>query len=321
MRRVGGEMEAKRGEAFSYMTDSGRSSLRLILRSGLKSKRFLVPDFLCKVILDVLDEAGVSYSFYGIKDDLSIDKKTISGGKFDVFYSINYFGQRNKIPAQVTGDKIVIEDYAFSPLLPERPSGVKRWVTFNSLRKISPLADGSLLRSSFELSGGLVKKQEPPFSKLKYDAKEIKYKYLFEHKFSENRYLALFKKAEGLLDRQKEIYGISGRSLFGLLDFYANLDREYSIRRRNFEALRDCLKRDSINAVKDYHSFFVLTVDKRDELREYLFSKKTFLPVHWPRIEGLENGLYDRAISIPVDSRYSRGDMAGVARLINGFYK
>ena len=59
-RPIGGEMPFEHDERLhTYLTDSGRSSLRLILQSGFARRKFLLPDFLCDVIPRVFEELGV----------------------------------------------------------------------------------------------------------------------------------------------------------------------------------------------------------------------------------------------------------------------
>lgn len=320
MRPVGGEIPFKQDEnLFTYITDSGRSSLRLIVQSGFRDTKFLLPDFLCGVIPRVLDELGVHYAYYRVKPDLSIDAGSVEGKEFDVLYVINYFGLQQDYRHLLGRDTWVVEDSVFSPIV-ERPPELVNWVGFNSFRKISFLADGSLVKSTVRLSDGLVAKQGAAFSALKYQAKQMKFEYLQEQKHSEEKFLALFEEAEKTADRQTQIYSISDRSLFSLLEFYRKLDDEYRARRRNYRLAQRQLRKFGLRLRTDYPSFYILSVDRRDELRHYLYSQRVFLPVHWPSIDAVENDLYDRIISVPVDSRYGEQDMVRIAANINGFY-
>ena len=65
MKIIGGEAELRQNELNEYFTDSGRSSIRLILNK-LKGKYFLIPNHLCEIILKIFDEFEVNYSFYNI---------------------------------------------------------------------------------------------------------------------------------------------------------------------------------------------------------------------------------------------------------------
>ena len=317
---MGGEAEVGQDQLYYAITDTGRSSLRLILESGLKDKKFLIPDYLCEVILNILKEFKVAYEFYRVNEDLSSDLKEIKDKKFDVLYVINYFGQRNALLDKVSADKIVIEDNVFSPVV-EKNNRIKQWIGFNSLRKISFLADGSLLCSTLPLKPDAVFDQTPPFSVLKYKAKGMKFDYLNKGSYSEEDYVKIFKEAEGMLDRQVEIYNASKQSIFHLLDLYRRLEKENDIKKKNRAVLDKYLRGYKIKLNPEYLSYYVLSVDRRDGLRKFLTEHKVFLAVHWPRIEGIKNNLYERVISIPMDSRYQKSDMERVAKLILKFLK
>lgn len=301
------------------ITDSGRSSLRLLLQSGLMEKRFLLPDYLCEVIPRILDQFGVQYAFYKIKQDLSIDSESIDGKEFDVLYVINYFGLRQEYRHLLSQNTWVVEDSVFSPIV-EQPPELTNWAGFNSFRKISNLADGSLVKSTAKLSKGLVSRETADFSALNYKAKKIKFEYIQDKKHSEGEYLALFEQAEMAADLQTQIYSMSDCSLYNLLEFYRKLADEYAVRRRNYRLARNHLQKFGLWLRTDCPSFYVLSVDRRDELRDYLRSEGIFLPVHWPKGSGVHNELYDRIISVPVDSRYSGRDMRRIATSINRFY-
>ena len=93
-RLIGGEMEIKQNNEHYYFTDSGRSSLKLFIRSGNNNKTYLIPNFLCSVIEKTLIDEKVSFSFYHINQDLSIDFSSIQSKEFDVLYVIHYFGRK-----------------------------------------------------------------------------------------------------------------------------------------------------------------------------------------------------------------------------------
>ena len=114
MKNIGGEIELNSSSDYEYFTDSGRSSLRLILKN-LNKKKFLVPNFLCKIILEIFNENNINYDFYQIDENLNLSKKTILNSKYDVLYIINYFGKYQKIDKQILNKKIIIEDNVFLP--------------------------------------------------------------------------------------------------------------------------------------------------------------------------------------------------------------
>jgi len=321
MKSIGGEAELKSDEFFFYITDSGRSSLRLLLEHGMKHMKFLLPDYLCKTILDVFNALEISYDFYHVNTDLSVSLQELDAKTFDVLYVINYFGRRDSVYEEVAlrKDVMMIEDCVFSPWV-DKPKNLRRWIGFNSFRKISYLPEGSMIVSSQELPQTIISREAPEFVQFKYKAKDIKYEYFKNGRYSETQYLELFRQAGELLNQQSTIHAITNRGLLHLFAFYKDMEREYIIRRENFEILNRYLQDLAILIVAQYPSFYVLNVDRRDALREYLFSKKIFLPIHWPEIEGIKNILCQRVLSIPVDSRYSKDEMVYLSQCIRNFY-
>ena len=321
-RLIGGEMPFEHDErVHTCLTDSGRSSLRLILQSGFARRKFLLPDFLCEVIPRVFDGLGVRYAWYRTAPDLSIDEESVRGQDFDVLYALDYFGARQRYRGLVSDGQWVLEDAVFMPVV-EAPaaSACANWIGFNSYRKISPLADGSLVRSTVPLEAGLIARTEAPFSAVKYRAKRMKAEYLREGRHTEEQYLALFTEAEGMADRQSGISSISGASLTSLLAFERQLSEEYRVRARNYRHLHGRLGGFGIALEPEYPCLYVLSVERRDELKRHLQAQRIYLPVHWPNPGGIANRLYERVISIPVDSRYGEEDMERVAAAIEGFY-
>jgi hypothetical protein len=318
MRIIGGEADLIQTRLNEYFTDSGRSSLKLLLHK-LKTKKFLVPNYLCEIMIKIFNEFGIDYSFYNINSDLLIDTASIEGKNYEVLYVINYFGQNHDLCDFIDQDTIVVEDNVFLPQF-ENSMNIDNWAGFNSFRKISPIADGSLIKSTFKLPDELIKENRSDFAQTKYMAKDMKYQYIKDNRYSEEEYLALFKQAENKLDMQEEIYNISSHSLFRLFDFMGRIEQEYSARIGNFNVLDSYLSDKSVKIKTKFPSFYILSVGRRDELREYLFSKKIFLPVHWPSINGVSSDLCKALISIPVDSRYNEEDMSRIAGLVNEFY-
>jgi hypothetical protein len=318
---IGGEIHHRHDAGLhTYFTDSGRSSLRLILKSGFAQKRFLLPDFLCGVISRVFDELEVRYAYYRVRPDLSIDPASVAGQTFDVLYVIHYFGARQDYRGLVGNGSWVLEDCVFLPVV-EPPPQAERWLGFNSFRKISHLVEGSLLRSTAPLSGELIAREPAAFAALKSAAKRMKAEYLEEGRHSEAQYLALFEQGERAIDRQAGIHAIADTSLVALLGFYRNLDAEYRARSANYRAAERRLERFGVPLRADYPCLYVLRVERRDELREHLRAQRIFLPVHWPNAAAPANDLYDTIISVPVDSRYGEQDMDRVACAIEEFFR
>lgn len=299
MRVIGGELELQKLEEQIIYTDSGRSSLKLLLNNGYTNKKFLLPDYFCEVIEKTLQKANVKYDFYHIKEDLSIDVDSLKTKEFDIFYAINYFGVLQDLSQCGLEEKIVIEDCVFFQDFTNRYN-FKHWFAFNSFRKTTPLADGSLIKTTLGLERGFLNTLPAPFSVLKNKAKEIKYEYLCnqDSNYSENDYLSLFEKGEKVLDEQNDIYSISFESIYRLNKFEKN-----QIRKERFDTLLKMFAPYCVNKEANEYSFFVLTLPHRDILQKHLRDKKIYLPIHWPR-SSQQNKLYDTLISIPLFETY-----------------
>ena len=318
-RPVGGEPEYRgRAGLHSYLVDSGRSALRLILKSGFSARRFLVPDFICDIVPRVLDEFGVDYDTYRVNADLTIDPVSIAGKAYDVLYVVNYFGCRNEYRALIRDDQWIIEDCVFLPFV-DPPPDVERWIGFNSLRKVTPLCDGSLIKSTVPLDDALILHGPASFVALKALAKSVKYAYLLDGSGSEDEYLELFRRGEERLDRQTCVHAMSAQSVTGLFDVLRSVETEYRLREQNFRMLDACLREHAVGIAPVYPCFYVLSVAHRDALKQHLFTQGIYLPSHWPNVRGSGNALYRTLLAVPVDSRYEVEDMRRVAEAISAY--
>lgn len=321
MYSFGGEMEWKHEDCFQYITDSGRSSLRLILQGEeLEGHKFLIPDFICSSVIIELERNQVEYAFYHVNSDLTLDIESIKNQSFDVLYLINYFGQEHDC-AEFTGKGLkLIEDCRFMINFSPR-DGFSAWAGFNSYRVNTAAADGSVLLSTFQLPKSLINTRPAPFSRFKYEAKRIKYEFIKNDEHCEEEFLTKFREAEKMIDEQEKIYQMSERSSMALFEFFRNYRKEKKVRRRNYKVLEYELGDRNVKLKTKFPSFFVLNVDRRDELRESLFAHNIFLPVHWQAPPGCSNPLYSRLLSVPVDSRYNIDDIVKVSNDIKNFYE
>jgi len=303
LRPIGGELELKANDFKVYFTDSGRSSLRLFLRSGNnKNKRYLLPNFFCEVIEHIFIEENIKYKFYNIFEDLTMDLKYINNSDYDVLYVINYFGKYTNLSKINLNNKILIEDNVFLHDFINH-SNAKKWYGFNSFRKISTLADGSLIKTTISIDEEKILQNKPEFTALKYGAKQIKYEYIHNGKFEEFEYLNRFQDAEIMLDNQKNIYSINNESTFLL--FSQKID--YDIRKYRFNKLKTLFADYAILNDVECYSFFVMNIDRRDEVRKKMMNFNIFLAIHWPQ-STQDNDLYKSIISIPLFETYDDSD-------------
>ncbi|PKH05294.1 hypothetical protein [Moritella sp. Urea-trap-13] len=316
MRHVGGEQELTQQDYFRELTNSGRSSLRWIIESAqLASKRLLLPDFLCEVILDVLAEYHIDVDFYVVDSQLSYQLPD-NLNDYDALYLIKYFGATTASfeCAVATFKQCVIVDDVFSPyphILDIRQS----WYSFNSLRKISAVADFSMLYSNQRLKQ-LDVKPLTEFATLKYQAKQYKYDYFNADKGEEQVYLSLFNQGESCLDNHKGIFSPSSRSVLESIDFYQYLDNERALRCKNYAVVCELLGEYIVPIQSDCYSFAPLLLPNRDAVRRRLMGHNIFLAVHWPEATTVTNELCHSILSIPLDSRYDEKDMSKICEYI-----
>ena len=319
---IGGALEYKDDGLFSYVTDCGDSSTRLAVRSLGKRTKYFLPDYLCSHIANIFEQENSRFEYYHINKDMTIDEKVLRKVKDkDVLYVIDFFGHRDSLLAKLKNPKfMIIEDAIFAPYV-EKPANIARWISFSSFRKISHIADGSLTKSTQKLNGVLIQKEESPFSEAQYDYKKIKYEYIHEGKHKMADYMHFDVQFKKLHANQRVIRSMSHKSMANLIPFLLNYDEEHRKRKANYAMLVKMLGKKCIRRNPEYFSYCVLSVDRRDELRRHLYKKDIYLAVHWPNMKNLDNELYDREISIPVDSRYIVADMKRIAGLINKFYR
>ena len=315
MRPIGGELEEKKSVYSHYFTDSGRSSLRLFLRSSNhKTKKYLIPNFFCEVIEEILKEEQIDYEFYNILNTLNVDIESIRSKEYDVLYLINYFGMIQSLDSIDISSKIIIEDNVFFNDFNNHGNYID-WYAFNSFRKITPLADGSLIKTNLEIDKHHILNKEALFLEKKREAKDIKYNYLYSQISDEMEYIKLFEEAEAILDNQKEIFKISSYSLLSLFQERHNQELE----RRRYLQLKKLFSQYTFAHDVQHYSVFPLKLKERDELRAYLMKKNIYLPIHWPE-SSQKNRLYDEIISIPLFIQYKEDEFNHMIDAIEEFF-
>jgi len=326
---IGGEAEYE-ATHFEAITQTGRSSLRLIIESAkLQGKHIALPDYLCKIIVDIFKEYQSIIHFYPITQDLSPDFSALTE-QFDVLYIINYFGMDFgkwlTLPLK-DGHTVIIDD-VFYPI-PRMIETATACYAFNSLRKISKLADGSLIMANRPLQLELITSAtDSQFSAQKYSAKALKHQFIHQHikpqiHLSELQYLAEFKQAEQLLDSQKSIVAASMQSQIMAMRFYRQLQDNAQTRQQNYLCLKHLLTKKLVPIDTDFYSFAVFKHTQKNELKQFLASQSIYLPTHWPVLENDSlkaiNAISVNWLSIPLDTRYTVQDMERLSKVILDF--
>lgn len=312
---VGGEQESPNLGYYRSLTSSGRDSLRLIIESGnLHDRVFVIPDFLCDVIIQTLNAYHIKYRFYKVQQDFSLQLGPLDSE--EVVYIIKYFGHQQDIIETLSANTVIVDD-VFSPF-PERLSTHTRcWYSFNSLRKISPLVDGSLVYSSHPLDEQRIQlAASTEFSRQKSWAKNKKFDFIHHEIGNEQEYLELFATAEQLLNTRHSISGMSIGSQIAFAEFCAHLAHEKKIRQQNYRIIGHWLPEEIIPLKTEFYSFAPLLLTNRDAIKAHLMRHQIFLPIHWPHGSSIMN---QHILSIPVDGRYTQQELDVVCQHIRAF--
>ena len=107
-----------------YFLNGGRACLAVIgdYLIGHGIRKILLPSYLCPSILDALERCGLTWGFYQINEDLSINLEDLSqkAAHAEAVYFINYFGFLHSSEARTflknlrQSGVIVIEDNALA---------------------------------------------------------------------------------------------------------------------------------------------------------------------------------------------------------------
>ncbi|MBD3313681.1 hypothetical protein GF345_04525 [Candidatus Woesearchaeota archaeon] len=325
------------------LLSSGRDSIDFLIKYfGLSEQsRVLMPSYLCKEMLKPFHEAGIEPVFYRVKKNLEIDidhiKKKIKDA--DAIIIIHYFGFPQKIEElKRTCRKsrtILIEDcaQAFLSMKGNTVLGSEGDASFNSLIKILPLPDGSILTINNESSRRPVaivgSFRHFLYTKLRYAFLLLKNIYMrMPGIMPEYFFRRSFSTTEKLMDSYPRPARMSRKSMSLLKKL--DLDIIKQRRRDNFSFLLKNLKLKSLKPLfKELPEgvcplgFPVLTKD-RDSVKRLLIDNLIYPPVHWHLPEEISKSEFPvswrisgKILTIPIDQRYSKEDMESIVKVLN----
>lgn len=335
------DLSIKENNIFSYLSgdvtslyfDSGRSAIRSIARAICNDGLVLLPEYICKSVSDCFVNQRILY--YKIKRDFSVDVDDLKGkvsNKVKAILLMHYFGavqpDADLLEIRRIADSahcIVIEDTTHSIF--SRAFTIGDYQVC-SIRKWMPIARGGVLYSQDDKLG-LLNLDFDSFSNNDYVGGMILKDMFLNNLLSCNTtYRRIFEEGEKCLDSQNVILRISDLSRFlaACVDISEVVDR----RKRNYKLLLDALANKGISPAIGIKSMdcplvFPLRVSKRDELRQYLKSKRIYCAVHWP-FDGIQRELRTMAeangnelISIPIDQRYDKTHIDYLIEAILGY--
>lgn len=313
MREIGGYfgLELQRGSEFhrgAIRLNSGRSCLAYLLAAD-NVKRLYLPFYLCDTLIEVIQDAGIEYSFYPIDATLEIAEELLPGAGERLLY-VNYFGLKGNYVehlAERYGSALIIDN---SQAFFARPlAGID---TFYSPRKFFGVADGGYLYTDKRLE----RKLEPASSTA--NALHL----LGRIDSGAQAWYQAYLKAEAALGEQglMQMSRLS-QSLLDAVDY----DTARSRRERNFEYLhgelaainRIPLIDESVGGAMVYPFMGAIP-----GLREALLQDNVYVATYWREVlerEGVgtvERELVEAVIPLPVDQRYDIKDMQRIVHII-----
>ncbi|MEA4811384.1 MAG: hypothetical protein VB108_02290 [Anaerolineaceae bacterium] len=257
--------------------------------------RILLPSYLCPSILNTFEACGLSWDFYAINPDFSMNLQSILSSlkEHQAFYFINYFGFTHNpsslifMNALKHSNVLLIEDNAQLGFL----SQTTGHFVLNSMRKLCP-QDGGYLQTRFDLQPYLSPSRSTPNRRLPI-IREYRRKlrdYLFSEKGSFEELQSLFEMAETYYVEDSIILGDEQeRWQIERLDW----DAIKTKRRQNYHELLQLIA--PINYLQPI--FPNLQADAmplglpvyvngipRDELNDYLGENSIGLTIHWDDI-------------------------------------
>lgn len=288
--------------------NTGRNSLEYILRSRKITKVYL-PYYSCDVLLEPFSRAAVAYSFYHIDSKFEIAEDLEPSATQAILY-VNYFGLKEDYVASLAerfGDRLIIDNtQAFF----SKPfSGVD---TFYSCRKFFGVPDGAYLYC--EGAANVELGQDSSLSRMEFLMKRI-------DQSPEEGYVSFREESDSL--RSIGILRMSRltQRIMESID-YAEAAQA---RQKNFQFLDKSLS--GINAFdmgfddRAVPMVYPLLCDCTG-LREYLISKRIFVPTYWPGLVGVhelnecEYAFVNCLLPLPVDQRYGEEEMKAVVKTV-----
>jgi len=280
----------------------------LAIIDALKSKfddnsYILLPSYLCPSILKPFKNRNIKYKFYKVNDELQIDITDLLSNishQVKAVYFIDYFGasQMDNLVFTInilrSKNITIIQDVV--QCLYFKKEFIFGDYAFNSFRKFFPF-EGSVIISKKLLDINFSKKRNR-YIKYKRTGQFFRYLHLKFGLFPSKTFLNYLQKAESVY-YENEILEMP----------------EFNKRQLNKYDL-DILKSNNIyyygrfyNALKEFvpallhnQDFvplgFVIKIENRDTLRDYLFNKSIFPPIHWKLSEEIDSKHFQQSTSL-----------------------
>ncbi len=299
-----------------YLFSTGRDCFYSIF-SSIEGKTLWLPDFLCKSIVQPLENLNVNYRFYNVGKNLRVSgSNDIREGDYALI--ISYFGfVDNDFYNFVLMKKCnIISDVTHLFFDSEQMAKVTAISSFvvGSLRKFFAIPDGAFILTNENVS--IKGDTRINFVKDRTYGLFSRY-YSLVNSFDNEENMPILKQAEKELDESFDFgYSISYLSYNILKCISPKLYVERI--KNNFNFLNNYFGL-KYRFFSPYFPLVFFDNATRDYYRRKLSSKWIFAPIHWDTsfLGKKKNILSDLILSIPCDYRYNVDDMKKICELID----
>lgn len=311
------------GQATLY-TETGRQALaiarRVLERRGVD--RILVPAYLCESMVEPFRLRGWRIGLLETSRELGLRR---GGGDWNRLRNsprrtavllASYFGYSPDDEhvalakeARACG-AYVIEDETHRPFT---PGGVEADLTFSSLRKLLPLADGAYVQGDSDVLAEIEALDEAEGER--WNAMDLK-----RDAADPTQHRAAMIEANRRLEGPDRLFRASERTMetLGRLPYGLFARR----RHENAHTLRASLARVGISSLRGSEapvaSHLVAVMEDPQGVQKRLASEQVYCPIHWPRVPDLGADAPWRSdlLSFPIDHRYGCVDMERIVTVL-----
>lgn len=326
------------------LTSLGRGAISLLLDSidkQVKSKKALLPSFICDSVLDPFIKKGYNCVFYPINNILepvfdSLKDKHLWG--VDVFFHLGYFGFATNKHIAPFAQKlkkqgvIVVEDLSHSLFFEGGRLNCNDYC-LGSIRKWAGMPSGGFLASEQPITLNSPLSNNNTYVRLQKQALLLKNSFFKTNKPKvKHEYLKLFRSAQKLMDNDCKTYNIDDLSKAIINSL--NVETLKVKRQNNFLTLlrgisgycqiEPVFKTLPGNVVPLFFPVYCHT--DRTKLRSFLIDHQIYCPIHWPVPESIEadkqlfsKKVYNSILSIPCDQRYDEADMLRIVETLKAY--
>jgi hypothetical protein len=311
----------------------GREWLLVNARSGIKvllqllaPPRVWLPSYLCRSILQAIDGTAAQVSFFAVDEELQCSSSWLARvGKGDLVLLIDYFGFPcdEKCAGQAREQGAWVLEDASQALLSE---GVGRNADFvvYSPRKFLGVPDGGILRLNRGLDDSRVDWQRPPGPWWLRTLRAVLLRHEFDSYGGSRQWFELFQQVES--EAPIGPYSMSELSET-LLRYSVDYPTVCRRRQENYRYLAEKLGNLALfpRLPADVVPLgFPIRLRDREPVRQRLFERRIYPPVHWP-IAGIvpenfrdSHHLASEIMTLPCDQRYTVEDMDRIVTVLRG---